>query len=290
MLRRNEVPNLKALRLHNGTIYRWTRPCYGISEGRPASADREPDPALRPEHRRRSRQRRLLVRAALGAVAGLSRHPQGDGVRHRQRELRRRRPPRPARPVRLAGAPAHPRRRADSRGAPAGRPRRSQVEGHRSGGCRPLPRHRRGARPHQEDGRAVAARQLQRPARSRQPRRAARRHHRRDHREPEDRPAGAPVAARQPRARRRLGEALRSDRAVHDHRHHHHPRRRGRRAGRQPDAVEEDPSRAGRGQRAPPDRHRLGEQPRAPARRARPPSWARVRSRCARSCRPRSSR
>lgn len=35
MLRRNEVPSLKALRLHNGTIYRWTRPCYGISEGRP---------------------------------------------------------------------------------------------------------------------------------------------------------------------------------------------------------------------------------------------------------------
>ena len=35
MLRRNEVPNLKALRLHNGTIYRWTRPCYGISEGHP---------------------------------------------------------------------------------------------------------------------------------------------------------------------------------------------------------------------------------------------------------------
>ena len=35
MLRANEIPNLKALRLHNGTIYRWTRPCYGISEGRP---------------------------------------------------------------------------------------------------------------------------------------------------------------------------------------------------------------------------------------------------------------
>ncbi len=35
MLRRDEVPNLKALRLHNGTIYRWTRPCYGICEGRP---------------------------------------------------------------------------------------------------------------------------------------------------------------------------------------------------------------------------------------------------------------
>jgi CBS domain-containing protein/gamma-glutamylcysteine synthetase len=33
-LGRGEVPELKALRLHNGTIYRWNRPCYGISEGR----------------------------------------------------------------------------------------------------------------------------------------------------------------------------------------------------------------------------------------------------------------
>ncbi|MEZ4260238.1 MAG: CBS domain-containing protein [Polyangiaceae bacterium] len=30
------VPDLQALRLHNGTIYRWNRPCYGISEnGKP---------------------------------------------------------------------------------------------------------------------------------------------------------------------------------------------------------------------------------------------------------------
>lgn len=29
------VPKLSALRLHNGTVYRWNRPCYGISEGRP---------------------------------------------------------------------------------------------------------------------------------------------------------------------------------------------------------------------------------------------------------------
>ncbi len=28
-------PRLEALRLHNGTIYRWNRPCYGISNGRP---------------------------------------------------------------------------------------------------------------------------------------------------------------------------------------------------------------------------------------------------------------
>ena len=29
------VPSLKALRLFNGTIYRWNRPCYGISDGHP---------------------------------------------------------------------------------------------------------------------------------------------------------------------------------------------------------------------------------------------------------------
>jgi CBS domain-containing protein len=35
MLERGEVPNLKALRLHNGTVYRWNRPCYGIVNGKP---------------------------------------------------------------------------------------------------------------------------------------------------------------------------------------------------------------------------------------------------------------
>jgi CBS domain-containing protein/gamma-glutamylcysteine synthetase len=31
MLDRGEIPNLNALRLHNGTVYRWNRPCYGVS-------------------------------------------------------------------------------------------------------------------------------------------------------------------------------------------------------------------------------------------------------------------
>lgn len=34
VLDRGEVPLLKALRLHNGTIYRWNRPCYGIANGK----------------------------------------------------------------------------------------------------------------------------------------------------------------------------------------------------------------------------------------------------------------
>ncbi len=36
MVRRGEVPKLNALRLHNGTVYRWNRACYGISDnGKP---------------------------------------------------------------------------------------------------------------------------------------------------------------------------------------------------------------------------------------------------------------
>jgi CBS domain-containing protein len=34
-LDRGQAPELLALRLHNGTVYRWNRPCYGISGGKP---------------------------------------------------------------------------------------------------------------------------------------------------------------------------------------------------------------------------------------------------------------
>jgi CBS domain-containing protein len=33
-LARGEAPQLKALRLHNGTIYRWNRACYGVADGK----------------------------------------------------------------------------------------------------------------------------------------------------------------------------------------------------------------------------------------------------------------
>jgi CBS domain-containing protein len=32
---RGVAPDLKALRLHNGTVYRWNRACYGITDGKP---------------------------------------------------------------------------------------------------------------------------------------------------------------------------------------------------------------------------------------------------------------
>jgi CBS domain-containing protein/gamma-glutamylcysteine synthetase len=34
VLDRGELPQLKALRLHNGTIYRWNRPCFGVMNGK----------------------------------------------------------------------------------------------------------------------------------------------------------------------------------------------------------------------------------------------------------------
>lgn len=35
LLKKGISPGLDALRLHNGTVYKWNRPCYGISNGKP---------------------------------------------------------------------------------------------------------------------------------------------------------------------------------------------------------------------------------------------------------------
>ncbi|RMF64055.1 MAG: CBS domain-containing protein [Bacteroidetes bacterium] len=34
-LERGEIPGLRALQIHNGTVYRWNRACYGITDGKP---------------------------------------------------------------------------------------------------------------------------------------------------------------------------------------------------------------------------------------------------------------
>lgn len=34
-LEHGEIPKLKALQLHNGTVYKWNRVCYGVGEGKP---------------------------------------------------------------------------------------------------------------------------------------------------------------------------------------------------------------------------------------------------------------
>jgi CBS domain-containing protein len=35
LLDKGDIPKLMALQVHNGTVYRWNRPCYGISNGKP---------------------------------------------------------------------------------------------------------------------------------------------------------------------------------------------------------------------------------------------------------------
>lgn len=35
MLEKGEIPKLMALSLHNGTVYRWNRVCYGVGDGKP---------------------------------------------------------------------------------------------------------------------------------------------------------------------------------------------------------------------------------------------------------------
>lgn len=34
-LEKGSIPELEALRIHNGTVYKWNRPCYGITAGKP---------------------------------------------------------------------------------------------------------------------------------------------------------------------------------------------------------------------------------------------------------------
>ncbi len=34
-LKKGNIPKLQALNLHNGTVYRWNRPCYGVGGGKP---------------------------------------------------------------------------------------------------------------------------------------------------------------------------------------------------------------------------------------------------------------
>jgi len=33
LLARGETPLLSALRMHNGTVWRWNRACYGVADG-----------------------------------------------------------------------------------------------------------------------------------------------------------------------------------------------------------------------------------------------------------------
>ena len=104
-----------------------------------APADREPRAARRAHAARRGGQRRLLVRPDEGGGRGDRRRRQGDAVRFGGVELPRRRPPRPARPARLAGARPAAGPRPDLQAPAAARPPRPRRAGDRRRRRRPLP-------------------------------------------------------------------------------------------------------------------------------------------------------
>lgn len=71
MIKKKEVPKLKALQVHNSTVYRWNRPCYGISDNG--------KPHLRIENRILPAGPTVLDEVAnaafwLGAVKGFHKH------------------------------------------------------------------------------------------------------------------------------------------------------------------------------------------------------------------------
>ncbi len=128
-----KVPQLKALRLHNGTVYRWNRACYGITDGKPHLRIENRYIPSGPDDPGRGRERGALVRSRLRALArGRGHHP-AHRFRARAGEL-------PRRP-RATGSPRElmwlegkevARARPPSRGAHS----RSRARGSRAAGSR----------------------------------------------------------------------------------------------------------------------------------------------------------
>ncbi len=218
VLARGGVPTLQALRLFNGTIYRWNRPCYGISAGRPhlriENRVLPAGPSLVDEVANAAFWLGLMsavyeqhhdIRQVLhfdevnenfvaAARLGLGAHLWWIGHRDvpaRELLLEELHPPRPPRP----------------------RARRPRWRRHR-----PLPRRARRTRRERHERQPVAARLLCRLPQPGHPRRAARGPRRRHRQPPAGGWTGASLAARHHRRDRRLAGPLPRGRPAHDHR------------------------------------------------------------------------
>jgi gamma-glutamylcysteine synthetase len=263
MLDRGVAPQLKALRLHNGTIYRWNRACYGILDGKPhlrienrimpagpSTVDEIANAALwcglmvELGHRLDDVPRRMdfdqaganfytAAREGIGAHFTWLDH---EDISARELMLERLLPT-----------------------AEAGLRRQERQPGRHQA----LPGRDRGAGPHRPHRRALAAVVVELAARSLDPGRARQRPGRGHRRAPGVGPAGVGVGAGPPRRGGGARRQLPPHRALHDQRPVHGPGRRRHRDGRQPDDLGAHPPRPGRGSRAPPGRRR--HPPRGPA-------------------------
>ena len=86
------VPKLDELRLHNGTVYRWNRPVYDVSDGTPHLRVENRVLPAGPDRGRHHGQRRVLRRAGAGPGRRGPADLDPDVVPGRERELRRRHP------------------------------------------------------------------------------------------------------------------------------------------------------------------------------------------------------
>jgi hypothetical protein len=148
MLDRGQAPQLKALRLHNGTIYRWNRACYGIIDGKPHLRIENRIMPAGPEHDRRGRQRGPVVRPHGRAGPPPRRRAPADGLRSGRRQLLHRGPRGHRRALHLARSRGHLGARADARSAAAAGRGRAAPAGRRRHRHQALPRRDRGAGPH----------------------------------------------------------------------------------------------------------------------------------------------
>lgn len=112
------IPTLAELVLHNGTVYRWNRPVYGIADGVPHLRVENRVLPMRPHRHRRHRQHRVLLRRRPRPRRGVAAGVDPVALRGGSRQLRHRVPPRHRRPASLAPARTPRWRHRDRRGGP----------------------------------------------------------------------------------------------------------------------------------------------------------------------------
>ncbi len=140
------VPELAELTLHNGTVYRWNRPVYDVTDGRPACRWKT-GCCRRPDRGGHHRQRGVLLRAGPRPGRRRAADLDPDVVRGGRGEPDGGGPARHRRVAVLAGPGRGAGHRAHAAAAAAPGPRGPGPVGRGAAARRPLPRHHRAALP-----------------------------------------------------------------------------------------------------------------------------------------------
>ena len=80
VLEQGLAPQLDALRIYNGTVWRWNRPCYGVTDGKPHLRIEARAFPSGPTVAGRGRERGILLRIDERLFIRVPRHHEGYGV------------------------------------------------------------------------------------------------------------------------------------------------------------------------------------------------------------------